>query len=247
MNLITGYIKKVMLRWTVNTRSGIYLVLLCSICILVNQQAAASDTTHTISASQWQNLKNEKPFDYKNDRELIKTPQPYKPNALQKFFMSLFKFLGSKEGTTLIWLFVICVVGFVLYKLFISTDSFLFGKNKKQMSDGLADMMEEENIATTNWEALLQQATRSNDLRLAVRYSYMWLLQLLQQRELIQYRTDKTNYEYYIELAETHYKQSFKQLSRQYEYTWYGKYGLPADTYNEYISLFMNVKKQLGS
>ena len=104
---------------------------------------------------------------------------------------------------------------------------------------------EEEDITNTNWEALLQKASANNDLRLAVRYSYMWLLQLLQEHELIKYRGDKTNYEYYSELAGTNYKQSFKQLSRQYEYTWYGNF-LPSDTaYQQYLSLFGNLKTQL--
>ncbi len=220
-------------------------ILLCLVYLSASTQCLADTTTPVNVAAQWQQLKNDKAFGYKNDRENIVTPKQYKPGALQKFFTAFFEFFGSRAGTTIIWLFVIFVVGFVLYKLFVSNNSFLFGRNKGAI-DNSGNMPEEtEDIATTNWEALLQQATANNDLRLAVRYSYMWLLQLLQQRELIGYRSDKTNYDYYLELAETQYKQPFKQLSRQYEFTWYGKFNPPASVYNEYISLFMSVKNKL--
>lgn len=123
----------------------------------------------------------------------------------------------------------------------------MFHKNKKMMGDSDPAVNDQEDIATTNWETLLQQALNNNELRLAVRYRYMWLLQLLQHQGLIQYRNDKTNYEYYTELNDTSYKQPFKQLSRQYEYVWYGHFALPAATYKEYGDLFNNLRKQLGA
>ena len=105
---------------------------------------------------------------------------------------------------------------------------------------------EEEDITTINWERLLQQARDNNDTRLAIRYTYMWLLQLLQERQLILYRNDKTNYEYYTELNDTSYKQPFKQLSRQYEYAWYGRYAISAAGYDDFAALFNNLRNQLG-
>lgn len=206
--------------------------------------AAATDPKPT--PAQWQQLKSDKAFTYKNDREKIDKPKEYKPGALQKFFKAFFEFIGSNTGNTLIWMLVIAGAGFLIYKVFFSKGSFLFTKNKK-LGAGEDTGGKEEDIAGTNWEVLLQQATTNNDLRLAVRYSYMWLLQMLQQRELIQYRNDKTNFEYYAELSETQYKQHFKQLSRQYEYAWYGRFTLSPAVYNDYISLFMNVKKQLNA
>ena len=49
-----------------------------------------------------------------------------------------------------------------------------------------------------------------------------------------------------MELGDTVYKQPFKQLSRRYEYAWYGKYECTMAMYDEYIGLFNNVKHQLG-
>ena len=104
---------------------------------------------------------------------------------------------------------------------------------------------DEHDLATTDWEALLHNAVHNNDYRLAIRYSYMWMLQLMQQQGLIQYRNDKTNYEYYTELAETAYKQPFKKLSRDYEYAWYGRFELSHASYSEYKDLFDDIRKQM--
>ena len=208
------------------------------------QHVCVANTTRNIAPSDWQQLKADKAFSYKNDKEKISAPKEYKPGALQKFFRSFFEFFGSNFDNTLVRIIIICAVIYILYRLVLGNGSFLFGKSKKVISTGPAQP-EEEDIASTNWEALLQEATNKNDFRLAVRYSYMWLLQLLQRSELIQYRIDKTNYEYYSELGTSQYKQSFRQLSRQYEYAWYGKFPVSPAAFNEYLALFNNVKNEL--
>ncbi len=85
---------------------------------------------------------------------------------------------------------------------------------------------------------------QANEARLAIRYSYMLLLQLLQQKGQIQYRPDKTNYEYYHELNET-YKKDFRILTRQYEYAWYGNFEVAEDSYRRYMDTFNHLKKTL--
>ncbi len=223
-------------------RKIILFILVC----LSHQIPAVAKSDRNISSAQWQQLTNDKAFGYLNELEQVKQPEQYKPGIFEKIIQALLGFFSSGAGTALVWILVIGVIVYVLVKLVLNKDSFLFSRSKKKMSPG--DLVQEdEDIAATNWEALLQQATNNNDLRMAVRYSYMWLLQMLQHHELIKYRIDKTNYEYVTELNETDYKQPFKQLSRMYEYAWYGQF-TPSDTaYTAYASLFNNVKKQLGA
>lgn len=200
----------------------------------------------TISPEQWKQLASDKAFNYVNDIEKVKEQKPIQPGIFAKMFRALFNFLGSGGGTFLLWMLVGGVVIYILYKLVLNKESFMFSRGRKKQVDN--DLhAEEEDITSTNWEALQQQAMNNDDLRLAIRYGYMRLLQLLQHRELIQYRIDKTNYEYAAELNDTNYKQPFKQLSRQYEYAWYGGFAPSASAYREYQDLFNNVKKQLGA
>ena len=200
----------------------------------------------TLSQSQWQELTKDKVFDYREAHEFIVPPADNTSGIFQKMFGMLFELLSSPAGNLLLWIIIISAVLFVVYKLFVGNSSFLFSKGKKIMEEA-AVTQDDEDIAATDWDVLLQHAINNNDLRMAVRYSYMRLLQLLQQQELIQYRPDKTNYHYYTELGESTYRRPFRQLSRQYEYVWYGHFALPPETYGAYMSLFNNLKKQLGS
>ena len=221
------------------------IILFILVCLL-HQIPAVAKSDRNISTAQWQQLTNDKAFGYANEIEQVKQPEQYKPGMFEKIIQALAGFFSSGAGTVLFWILVIAVIVYVLVKLVLNKDSFLFSKSKKKMSPGVP-AQEEEDIAATNWEALLQQATDNNDLRMAVRYSYMWLLQILQHRELIKYRIDKTNYEYASELNETEYKQPFKQLSRVYEYAWYGQFAPSETAYAAYADLFNNLKKQLGA
>lgn len=222
------------------------LILFYLLCACTRQAGFDVLAAEPVSPTQWQKLTDDKTFGYKNESETVK-PQVERNDRglMQKMLQSIYNFFV--EARLLIWIIIIAAILYFIYKTYLSNGSFMFGKNKKMMAEGGLAQTDEEDIATTNWEALLQQAMNNKDLRLAVRYRYMWLLQILQRNELIQYRSDKTNYEYYTELSETNYKQPFRQLSRQYEYTWYGHFALSTVAYAEYSDLFNNLRKQLGA
>ena len=222
--------------------------LACMLYFLMQSACMHVFAAQPVTPAQWQQLTADKAFTYKNDTEAVPPPIEYKPGIFAKAVRSFLGFLAGKEGNILLWIIVISIITYIIYKVFLHKDSFLFGKNKKIIKvSSSAQEDDEMDIATTNWETLLHNALHNNDYRLAVRYSYMWMLQIMQQRGLIQYRLDKTNYEYYTELNETGYKQQFKQLSRQYEYAWYGRFAMSHAAYNEYKELFDNIRKELGA
>ena len=223
-----------------------FIIIFCLLCAGLQPVAFSTRAAEPVTAAQWQQLTNDKAFDYKNDKESVKPPvQPANTGWLIQFLRAIIAFFSAAKY--LIWAIIITGILYIIYKIFAGSGSFMFRKNKKVMNDESPPESNDEDIASTNWEALSLQAINNNDLRLAVRYRYMWLLQLLQKNELIHYRNDKTNYEYYTELRETSYKQPFKQLSRQYEYAWYGHFTLSPAAYAEYEGLFNNLRKQLGA
>ena len=220
--------------------------------LLLNSISSFAGEDHKISPADWHNLAGDKALNYKNDIEALqKPPVPQDPGAFQKFIAKIIQFFSGNAGTVIVWTLVIGIIAYIVYQVFLSKDSFLFSKNAKKLKKEEPAIEETEDISKTNWDALLRNAVDKQDLRLAVRYSYMWTLQLLQKKELISYRIDKTNFEYYRELsgAKQHAELSkvFRQLSRQYEYTWYGHFDISGARYNEYIDLFNHLKKQLGA
>ena len=223
-----------------------FIALISMLLVFAPCSPSFAGSGRTMSSEQWQRLTTDKAFDYRNDKEHAKAPEIKQPGVLEKVLMSLFSFFGHGGGYVLLWIVVIGVGLYVAYVLFLKKDSVLFARRARRMKEEPEDENTED-IAATNWNLLLQNAAAAGDARLAVRYSYMWLLQLMQQRNLIQYRNDKTNHEYYHELKDSNYKQPFRQLSRQYEYSWYGGYQLPDTDYGAYMQLFNDVKKQLGA
>lgn len=200
--------------------------------------------TRNISSHSWDSLTSDKALSYKNIVEQQVKTEESKPGIFSKILNAIGAFLSNGSFQVLIWVLVSLLAVYGIYKLFLSEGQFLFDRKKRTQAAPGAD--EPVDISEVNWEALLQKAVQNNDLQQAVRFSYMWLLQLLQQSELIKYRDDKTNNDYYRELYNTAYKQSFRQLSRQYEYVVYGNYVPGQAAYNQYIDLFNQVKRQLG-
>jgi hypothetical protein len=225
-----------------------YLLLL--LCLLLPWQAhlsaATGDTDRTgITESQWQQLSSDKAFSYVNEREYA-AKKTIEDKSFDTFWDSIIRFFAGPAGQVLLWGALFLVLAYVVYYIAFSKDSnFFFRRSSKIKKKAETTVENLDDIARTDWDNLMQEAIKSGNYRNAIRYSYIRLLQLLQERQLITYRNDKTNFEYYSELGDTGYKQPFKQLSRQYEYAWYGHYAMPEQAFEQYLRDFDELKKQL--
>lgn len=236
-------------------------LLLLAVCLCVGAQAQVTETDTGSRAGQtltlsdrnvpdtaWQRLSTDKDIvRYKDLVEVEAEPEKQDSNqeepAFLKVLAAIFRFFSGTTGKALLWIFVACVVLYIIYRLTAGQGRFSFRKEKK-FSEGTNDGAVED-VEGTDWDSRLNQAISAGDIRAAVRYSYMHTLQLLQERDLIRYRIDKTNHDYYYELADTPFRQPFRQLSRQYEYAWYGNYPLTPQAWEEYLQTFRTLKSNL--
>lgn len=207
----------------------------------------AAHNRNTPSEKQWNDLTGQKDFSYRNEKENAVTPQqkPANPNWFLKMLNAIFGFFASGVGEFILWGLLIAGIAWAVFKLVLGEKTFLFGKSSKKKEEVI--VTEEEELMEVNWEQRLQKAIAENNFRLAVRYSYMYMLRILQERQLIDYRNDKTNHDYYSELDNTKFKQPFRQLTRQYEFAWYGGYPLSASGFDQYMQQFQDLKKQIGA
>lgn len=83
---------------------------------------------------------------------------------------------------------------------------------------------EEEIIKSRNISELIKEAIEEKNFRLAIRYYFLLILQQLTQKELIAYDFGKTDADYLRELGEKELQQQFKQLTRIYDFVWYGNF-----------------------
>lgn len=222
-----------------NKRHRHSIMLLAATFIIIAQAAA------TGVGDAWQKLTNDRAFDYRDQKEALQSIQSPQDSLLRKLSIALIDFLTSPAGKLIGWLVFFLVVGWALYKIFIHGGISLFSKKPSAISGALNGEDAPDTLATANWEYHFNNAAATGDTRMAIRFSYLQLLQILQRNGLIQYRSDKTNNDYIHELIKQEYRQPFRQLSRQYEYVWYGHYSISQAAYDEYIRTFIELKNRL--
>lgn len=217
------------------------VALLCALPFIVS-------AAQNISEGQWRTLTSDKAFFYKDKKEIHKQlQQGLQQNPFSRFAEWIIKFFSSPMGKTIIWAFIFTGIAYVFLKVFFGEKTGLFKREQKQLeSENLSDSLQPEDILSTDWEKHLQQAVGAGDMRSAIRFSYLQLLQFLQKQHLINYKADKTNHDYYYEIANTDIKRSFRKLSRQYEYAWYGDYPVQKTSYDDYMNDFNSLKKQFS-
>ncbi len=219
--------------------------LLIWLCLLLGGSTHATDSPHVrhIDQAAWKTLTNDKAFSYRNETEHARPIPKASPNFFGALMGTIFMFFMSPAGRVLLWAIVLIALAYLFYHAVLKNGNFLWQRRKVKTDEHNADV--DEDPMAADWEKQLQVAIANKDLRLAVRYTYMWLLHLLNDAALIKYTADKTNYEYAAELEKTTFRQQFRTLSRQYEYTWYGNYPISGQSYNEFFDLFNQVRKQL--
>jgi hypothetical protein len=96
-------------------------------------------------------------------------------------------------------------------------------------------------LKSDNLKALAEEAMRSGDYRLALRYRYLIVLQHLIQQKLIVWKSSKTNYEYQRELQGTGFQAPFSEVTRIYNFVWYGHFDLDEKTYGDLEKAFTQI------
>ena len=88
-----------------------------------------------------------------------------------------------------------------------------------------------ENIHEIDFDAQLEQAVANANYRLAVRLLYLRTLKNLSDKNLIDWKLEKTNQTYVAELANDTYKNEFTNLTNQFEYIWYGEFFIDKNSF----------------
>lgn len=131
------------------------------------------------------------------------------------------------------WVFYALFLGagiFVVLKLLQLDLTAMLGRTPRRVA--LAYDTEAENIHEVDFATRLAEAEAAGNLRLAVRLGYLQLLKALSDRALIHWQADKTNHAYLAELsANGPLRPDFREITRQFEFVWYGELALSALLY----------------
>lgn len=161
--------------------------------------------------------------EYRYDRE-SRPPDNSLARFLDWLMRRVARFLSSSAYQNF-WqyVFMLGVAGLVVWLLMkANIMGNLFSRESRQMPLAYATVT--DNIHEIAFSERIEEAVEQRNYRLAVRLLYLQTLKHLTDRGLIVWQPDKTNRSYVYELAQTPYRPDFEELTRQYEYAWYGDF-----------------------
>ena len=177
------------------------------------------------------------------------------PSAWDRFWYRVLHWLSQ-------WLSGTSYQGFwrwVFYALFAAAGVFIvlkllqvdltaaFGRSPRRAPLGYDTAA--ENIHELDFAARLAEAEAAGNRRLALRLGYLQLLKQLSDQQLIDWQPDKTNQTYLRELAagpRPALRPPFAELTRQFEYVWYGELPLSPTLYGEARASQQGLGRQLA-
>ncbi|MEP6845039.1 MAG: DUF4129 domain-containing protein [Panacibacter sp.] len=183
--------------------------------------------------------------DFKYETEVVQTPSLW--DRLWAWFWEKYADIMSTAAGRFTMKTIFCVVGigglaFFIYKITRMNRLSLFAANQ-QIST--AYKVESEDIHAIPFDTAINEALMQGNYRLAVRLSYLQNLKLLADKELIDWRLNKTNTDYWREISTPALQQSFKSVTDIFEYAWYGSHTVDRQDYEMMKDELQQFKNQL--
>ncbi|HAO51815.1 MAG TPA: hypothetical protein DCR35_22340 [Runella sp.] len=122
------------------------------------------------------------------------------------------------------YVFLVGIAGVVIWLLYKA--EFIGGMFAKKSEEELVYNRITENIHELDFANLIEESIAARNYRLATRLYYLNTLKQLTDKKFIHWQPTKTNRSYVEELQETKFKNDFEQLTYQFEYVWYGEFGV---------------------
>jgi hypothetical protein len=132
---------------------------------------------------------------------------------------------------TAVWVIIIAAFLAALIWYLVSSNIVIFARTQKQIMTEKEDEELEEDIFHINYQREIEKAIAGANHRLAVRLMFLRLLRNLSDKKVIQYRPERTNFDYLSQLSPTGYYNDFFKLARNYEYVWYGKFDISPEAF----------------
>lgn len=182
---------------------------------------------------------------YKEYLSLQETPTNWL-ERLKDWFFSLFSSHISRpllEDVVIIALYMVAIIAIVLIVMKLSGLSLtsLYKPNSKDSST-LIPFDEDTPLGSVKFSHLIDQSINENNYRQAIRYTYLSILQTLDNKDYINWEKEKSNFDYLLCIKPTPVYPTFKTITQIYEEAWYGE--MPW-TDEQYFSQYHIMKEQV--
>jgi hypothetical protein len=146
-------------------------------------------------------------------------------------------------------LWLVIIGGFAAFVILYLANSNvnLFRKKSKAIGAGDDIDVETDNIFEINYQREIDKAVSNSNYRLAVRLMFLRVLKNLSDKKIIQYKQDRTNFDYLLQIHSTKYYPDFFRITRNYEYSWYGQFDIEPEKFAIIKNDFENFDRNLNS
>jgi Domain of unknown function (DUF4129) len=144
-----------------------------------------------------------------------------------------------------IWLSSISLILFAIYRITGMEKRFFLkgGGNGRPLryNEG------QEDIHSIDFNRDIEEAIHQQQYRVAIRLMYLRSLKLLSDKNLIDFKPNKTNFDYTGELADTDFARGFSGITMVYEYAWYGEFPIDEEIFARLRVYFSDYFKIIGA
>ena len=221
-------------------------IFLCGVCFL-SLVLCQAETTVSVSSSvlvrdshsvlypiQWDTslldtYRSDEAFNY---REVPKDQLSLKEKIKQWLYETFIEPFDVNSASS--WfdrlmniVFVVVFIGALIYTMF-RLNRRRITSPETRIGEVLKDPTSKK---AADYQALIRQMEDTGDLNMALKYSYLYAIQQLDEQNHIQYRPDLTNAQVIRSIKDKQWSSTFKQLAMWFERIWYGHYDIPEHEY----------------
>lgn len=154
-------------------------------------------------------------------------------------------------GTSDVWDYVfysaaVLFAVWLVYQIFQSNFSGVLYRRSSGDRSEARILDQADDIHEIDYEKRIQEAVAARQYRMAVRLYYLHALKTLADRRLIDWKIDKTNHDYLREMADSPLRQPFAEMTRGFEYAWYGDMPLDETAFQQLQQRFQQFQGSLS-
>jgi len=204
--------------------------------VMYAQEVTAPGKTPVVRSvpdSVVERMKKDKDFVYANDMSYWKEEPPPEETRFDRFMNAITHSVILK---LILYSLLIAGILYALYQVMVVNNFFIFsgGRRKKHAGGELDDELHQENL-----DEKINEAIANKNYRQAIRYKYLKTLKTLSDNKIITLHAKSTNQDYMRQMNKHERLPQFQQLTRIYEYVWYGEF-YPTESQFEVINSTFN-------
>ncbi len=165
-------------------------------------------------------------------------------DEIKSFLQDLILETTSNRSYQVILLIIVIIIIIILYKKYAGDGINLLFRRKKAIV--IPEFQMGDDIREVDFDKLIENSLNVSDFNSALRFQYLKLLKQLAAKEMIAWRAEKTNYDYYYELSNSELRLDFLNLSNAFNYTEYGNYLISSEDYKKLSLRFNSLFSKIG-